>query len=170
LELQIGIKKIFAERISKCDGILFLIDPEEAWRDHENKVHFGSVLMNAFGELARWRAGKREVFVAFCVTKMDLYPLAWDNVKAFAEEAIFKNQRPILTQLDRFCNPANKVFCRWFPCSSIGFVQDRIAEGMSRHYRDEGGGKIKDSENLRPMGVGEPVAWLLREIGKKKSG
>lgn len=160
-------ERIFAEKVTKCDGILFLIDPEEKWRGQEH-AHFGTVLMNAFNELELHRV-KREMFVAFCVTKMDKFPSAWDQVENFTREFVFENKKVILTELDNFCSPTKKVFCQWYPCSSVGFENDIIAEGKSRHKEDKDGrATIEDSGNITPMGVGEAFEWLLKEIGKKK--
>lgn len=162
---------IFLEDVATADGILFLIDPLEKWRGQE-KASMGSILTNALGDIAlsRYRSNAKDLYVAFCVTKMDMYPNAWFDAEVFAREFIFENRNVILAELKNFCNARNKVFCRWFSCSSVGFMNDNVhgALTLTRHYEDHEGGKIQDPENIKPMGIGEAFEWLLIEIGKKK--
>jgi len=162
-------KDIF-KQLAQCEGILFLIDPQITPQDlleEEDPVHLAAVLMHAFGEIENHRS-KPELFVAFCLTKMDLMPQHWYKPEEYARTDLFEDFGTICSEIDSFCNPRNGIFHRWFSCSSVGFVGDEIVQGESRHQTDENGASIQDAGNLKPIGIAEPFEWLLTEIGKNK--
>lgn len=182
---------IIVDYLSECDGVVFLIDPEKKWRGDDSP--YGGTIKNVHPIILKvleqirqnQNALKIESYIAFCVTKMDIYrsldflpeddprrnnPCGWEEDNPLDVAVNILGEKAV-TAIENRIQP-NKL--KWFTCSAVDCVQIEEEGGskkmVSQHLlesvdgKEQKIGKIRVPRERRPKRVEEPVDWILRNL------
>ena len=160
------------QHLSKCKGILFLIDSDTdhgLWPDpKERHTNLYLRLGNALSELRiLGRAPRVRPLIAFCLTKVDLRSSnladrCWADPQSFGEELIGQAATEVIW---KFCEPKR---VEWFSCSATGFCNIDGEKVSQRYKAEDGEWRVRDASQLAPVRLTEPIEWLLKEIRREQ--
>ena len=176
-------QKFYEEYVEGRAGIIFLLDPQQKWKEGEPLSGdsyadpyyplFSSIVEQIRLQFAPYEPVIQNVYVAFCVTKLDtIYdqPKHRKADKMFADEGICeateKHAEDILgpktkRYIDRYFKNV-----RWMPVSATGYTKDREVQFEERYEDGTNKAGIRDPVNLSPIGVAEAVEWILDQIAE----
>jgi len=142
-----------------CHALLMLVDPSLAVRgDPTGELealvsHLERIRLDKNGNALSVKLKKP---VAFCLTKCDepQHRSAMNDLEGFLERYFGRLMKDLT---DAICETS-----KWYPSSALGFEEDKPAITFQRWNGTQG---IRKEEFLRPINVGEPLLWLLEQLG-----
>jgi len=172
------------EYISRCSGIIFLVDPEELWQKAEEmrsrlagksdyemaeifKGYYFRIFSSIFNRInllqqeSSRKSPTQQIYIAYCLTKMDLHLEQWHQPREFAETIV----GPMTMQIiDQFCRQAQNRKCRWFSVSAIGSrrFDENSDEAVTR--MDTERRVVINPDNIQPEGIRDALEWVLNSI------
>jgi hypothetical protein len=144
-----GMNKTIRALISKCAGMVILIDLVQVVAEGQNQELFAMQLISYLDALrpGRKKSRKLEVPVAVVFTKADLFEEWVNDPVAFAKGNTSGLVAQCQTRLERFS----------FYCSGVA--------GSCGKLVDDAGQESLVPLRVEPRGVIEPFAWMVNQLG-----
>lgn len=180
--LKTGYDSRTLRYISTCSAVLFLIDPEELWKSSQEAQSMGEGLSleesqdrgqafydftfeQIFNQLLLYRDIMKAVYttktyIAFCLTKMDMFPKEWNSPEVFARSILGE---VAMKRIESLCKNNPSIECKWFSVSSVGF-REEDGKAMSRLSGKGDSATVLRPNNLQPVGSQEAIEWLLESL------
>jgi len=170
----------FYERSLKgCDGIIFLLDPTEYWRQTGEEIDqrldvyfplFTSILSEIEDHLEdKWP------YMAFCITKLDLNGID-EKLKPngdFDKNGVFDDVENLAAKIlghatkNLIDHSVDRNHLRWCPVSATGYTgegSNRTTQYYSKKTGDTTVAAIRNPRELVPIGVAESLEWVLDNL------
>ena len=145
-----------AEEISRCHGIVWLIDPVQIDNPKPEHKDYVEMIQDWLGLIHEKQGGGRlRHYMAFCLTKMDLPQYAKYINQDVQEFCLDKLGDDVRILLDDFCDPSKVNF---FATSSIGFLPGTNHSNANLEGSDNPK-QLKSPAN--PVNLFDPFAWLF---------
>ena len=150
------------ERLTGCDGLVLLLDPEEV--RSQQTAHFVTI-SRALGTLER-AASQSSInkpivpLMAICFTKMDREKYRFNvhlepqRMNEFARQILGEH---IYQEIYNACAPERVKF---FGCSSIGYQKN--GRSHATIVTEESGETRINPDRILPINIFKPIEWLLK--------
>ena len=144
----------FVQRIAKCHGIIWLVDPIEIDNPTKDRKSYTRMILEWLGILQEYGGGRIKPHMAFCLSKMDDSKQK-EGFKDPKKYCLQKLGKPIQIILENFCDPKKVGF---FATSTAGFIPGTDISNVDPN----------DSRKLinepSPIGLFDPFDWLFDVI------
>lgn len=148
-----------AEEISRCHGIVWLIDPVQIDNPRVGHKDYVEMIQDWLGLIHEKQGGGRlKHYMAFCLTKMDLPQYSKYINQDVQEFCLDKLGDEVRMLLDDYCD-ANKV--SFFATSSIGFFPGTEQTNAILEVGDNSQ-QLKSPAN--PVNLFAPFDWLFNML------
>lgn len=182
-------EKIYRDWLTKCNVLVVLIDgkvlQEKTVKGSRRKNPLRNEQMYLFTRLSNLirvylrpaHKGKHKIFVAFCVSKYDLFE---SPEMPLAEDLVRERLAPVYNIVEGLRQQEKDwVLSRWYGISSIGFVWDEtgshyvdyddnhveVGKRCTQYYVENGKPEIFDPTIIRPEGLRDVLEDIRKFIG-----
>lgn len=166
-ENPVQMKNLFPEvavnpydRLTKCDGLVLLLDPDEVRQEQQKHYVTISRALGALERAASHNSINKPISptMAVCFTKMDreryqyTIDISEDKMNEFARRVLGAH---IYKDILNACEP-NRV--KFFGCSSIGIQNGKHHPSDETHNTNE---NYFDPDKISPINIFKPIEWLV---------
>lgn len=163
----------YKEYVSRSSGIIFLLDPENSWLEKEDDFDksngdiYYPLFSSILDQIKLYKKG--EIFMAFCVTKLDmkLKPHSdFDRLGKYQETKLLAERILGRNTISAIDYSFDKEHLAWFPVSATGYT----GSGDKRSTQYQWDGKeaiIKDPSSIEPIGIAKSFEWVLNSIANQ---
>jgi hypothetical protein len=144
-----GTNKTIRALISRCAGMVVLVDLVEVVADGQAQELFAMQLISYLDSLrpGRKKSRKLDVPVAIVFTKADLFDSWISDPEAFARGNVSSLHAQCVARLEQYA----------FYCSGVA--------GSSAKLLDQSGRETLVPLRVEPRGIVEPFAWMVNKLG-----
>ena len=173
-------RRFYENFVDDVSAIIFLIDPQELWKEDEKEIDYYPLLRSILTEAL---GSNDKIYVAFGVTKIDALPEAKFPKQEFPDivrDAEEQNEETAKKIAEKIIGEAAidwieyhfKDRLSWWMLSATGFIEvngNKVTQHKNREYTADSGkvitqSCITDKSKLKPLGIVEIVEWALDRI------